>query len=71
MCGPWCIGDNTWYKPKNLPYGKSLTCKPLRVVLEKLFEKYTGKASELVFIGSTQLNKNFNHMVSSKAPERL
>ena len=48
--------------------GKPLTCQSLRVDLEKLFEKYAGKASELVFMGSTQLNENFNHMVSSKAP---
>ena len=48
--------------------GKPLTCQSLKADLEKLFEKYAGKASELVFMGSTQLNENFNHMVSSKAP---
>ena len=71
MCGSWCKGDNTGYKPMNLPYGKPFTCQSLRVNLEKLFEKYAGKASELVLMGSTQLNENFNHMVSSKAPKRL
>ncbi|XP_056006937.1 DNA polymerase III PolC-type-like [Ostrea edulis] len=70
-CGTWCKSESTDYKPKNLPYGKPLTSEPLRLDLEKLFQKYAGKASELVSMGSTQVNENFNHMVSSKAPKRL
>ena len=71
MCGTWCKGESTDYKPKNLPYGKPLTSEPLRADLEKLFQKYAEKASELVSMGSTQINENFNHMVSSKAPKRM
>lgn len=43
----------------------------LRVALESLMNKYTQKADELVDLGSTQNNENFNHMVASKAPKRL
>ena len=28
---PWCKGDNTGYKPKNLSYGKPLTCESLKL----------------------------------------
>lgn len=71
MCGTWCRSEQTGYKPKNLPYGKPLTSEPLRSALEKLFEKYADRATELVSMGSTQVNENFNHMVSSKAPKRM
>ena len=71
MCGPWCKVDNTGYKPKNLPYGKPLTCESFRVDLMKRFEKYAGKVSELVFMGSTQLSENLNHMISSRALKRF
>ena len=66
MCDPWCKGDNTGYKPKNLSYGKPLTCESLRVDLVKRFEKYAGKVRELVFMESTELNEKINHMVSRR-----
>ena len=50
---------------------KILSCSLLRSALENLFDKYAGKAEELSNVGSTQLNENFNQMVSSKAPKRL
>ena len=56
---------------KKMPYGKPLSCSLLRSALENLFDKYAGKAEELSNVGSTQLNENFNQMVSSKAPKRL
>lgn len=70
-CGTWCKSDKTNYKPKNLPYGKPLSDQSLRVALESLMNKYTQKADELVDLGSTQNNENFNHMVASKAPKRF
>lgn len=70
-CGTWCKNDKTNYKPKNLPYGKPLSEQSLRVALESLMNKYTQKADELVDLGSTQNNENFNHMVASKAPKRF
>lgn len=70
-CGSWCKSESTNYKPKKLPYGKPLSCSLLRSALENLFDKYAGKAEELSNVGSTQLNENFNQMVSSKAPKRL
>ncbi|XP_062566154.1 uncharacterized protein LOC134228511 [Saccostrea cucullata] len=70
-CGTWCRSQKTNYKPKNLPYGKPLSDQPLRVALESLINKYIQKADELVDLGSTQNNENFNHMVASKAPKRL
>lgn len=71
MWNIWCKSDKTNYKPKNLPYGKPLSDQSLRVALESLMNKYTQKADELVDLGSTQNNENFNHMVASKAPKRL
>ncbi|XP_062617807.1 uncharacterized protein LOC134279410 isoform X3 [Saccostrea cucullata] len=70
-CGSWCKSEKSNYKPRNLPYGKPLSCPILRKALEDLFEKYANKASELSALGSTQLNESFNQMVSSKAPKRL
>ncbi|XP_055999332.1 uncharacterized protein LOC125677071 [Ostrea edulis] len=70
-CGTWCRSENTNYKPRNLPYGKPLSCTLLREALEGLLKKYSSKADELAMMGSTQVNENFNHMVSAKAPKRL
>lgn len=70
-CGLWCKNKKKDYKPENLPYGKPLSCKDFRRALENLFLNYAAKADELADLGSTQVNENFNHMVSSKAPKRL
>ncbi|XP_062603151.1 uncharacterized protein LOC134264915 [Saccostrea cucullata] len=70
-CGTWCRSKKTDYKPRNLPYGKPLSCTLLREALEALFKKYCCKSEELAMMGSTQVNENFNHMVSTKAPKRL
>ncbi|XP_061175979.1 uncharacterized protein LOC133184928 [Saccostrea echinata] len=70
-CGTWCQSKKTDYKPRNLPYGKPLSCTLLREALEGLFKKYCCKAEELAMMGSTQVNENFNHMVSTKAPKRF
>lgn len=69
-CGLWCKNDKD-YKPRNVPIGKPLTCHDFRHALEDLFLKYAAKANELAVLGSTQVNENFNHMVSSIAPKRL
>lgn len=70
-CGTWCRSEQTNYKPKNLPYGKPLSCSLLRAALVTLINKYASKAEELAVMGSTQENENFNYMVSSKAPKRF
>lgn len=70
-CGTWCCSKKTDYKPRNLPYGKPLSCTLLREALEGLFKKYCCKPEELAMMGSTQVNENFNHMVSTKAPKRF
>lgn len=68
-CGLWCKNEKKDYKPR--PFGKPLSCQDFRHALENLFLKYAAKADELAVLGSTQVNENFNHMVSSKAPKRL
>lgn len=68
-CGLWCKNEKKDYKPRNLPFGKPLSCQDFRHALENLFLKYAAKADELAVLGSTQVNENFNHMVSSKAPK--
>lgn len=70
-CGLWCKNEKKDYKPRNLPFGKPLSCQDFRHALENLFLKYAAKADELAVLGSTQVNENFNHMVSSKTPKRL
>lgn len=63
-CGLWCKSEDNGYRPKNLPYGKPLSSMPLQSALADLFQKYAAKADDLVKMGSTQGNENFNHMVS-------
>lgn len=70
-CGLWCKNEKKDYKPRNLPFAKPLSCQDFRHALENLFLKYAAKADELAVLGSTQVNENFNHMVSSKTPKRL
>lgn len=70
-CGTSCKSEKSGYKPKNLPYGKPLSDRPLRAALQDLFKIYCGKSDELAMLGSTQTNENFNHMVASKAPKRM
>lgn len=61
----WCKNEKKNYKTRNLPFGKPLTCQDFRHALENIFLKYAARADVLAVLGSTQVNENVNHMVST------
>lgn len=46
-----------------------MTDEGLRERLEEITVKMKKRAAQLVNLGSSQANENFNHMVASKAPK--
>ncbi|CAG2225446.1 unnamed protein product [Mytilus edulis] len=56
-------------KYKHLPKGEPLSNENLRKHLETVTENYKKRSSQLVDLGSTQSNENFNNIVASKAPK--
>ena len=58
-----------FYRFKSLPGGKPFNNKELRKELEELVIRYQRRSNNLVNLGSTQANENFNHIVASKAPK--
>ncbi|CAC5383202.1 unnamed protein product [Mytilus coruscus] len=54
---------------RHLPKGEPLTNENLHKQLETVTENYKKRSSQLVDLGSTQSNENFNIIVASKAPK--
>lgn len=67
----WCTyqQDPSKYKYKHLPNGKPLSDECLRQTLQEISEKLKRRSSQLINLGSSQANENFNHIVASKAPK--
>lgn len=57
------------YVPKNLPFGKYLQNEDLFNSLLKVFTQYSEIAQKLSSLESTQINENFNQLVSTKNPK--
>ncbi|XP_062599938.1 uncharacterized protein LOC134261526 [Saccostrea cucullata] len=70
MCSDWCtFKKDPDFRFKHLPNGQQLKADGLRQALEEMVETYKKRADQLVNMGSTQSNENFNFVVSSKAPK--
>ena len=54
---------------KYLPDGKPLNDEMLREALNRITLSLKRILPQLVWLGSTQSNENFNNMVASKAPK--
>ncbi|XP_052070080.1 uncharacterized protein LOC127708930 [Mytilus californianus] len=69
--GDWCTYSKqpSTYRYKHLPKGEPLTNENLRKQLETVTENQKKRSSQLVDLGSTQNNENFNNIVTSKAPK--
>ncbi|CAG2241504.1 unnamed protein product [Mytilus edulis] len=69
--GDWCTYSKQpeTYRYKHLPKGEPLSNENLRKHLETVTENYKKRSSQLVDLGSTQSNENFNNIVASKAPK--
>ncbi|XP_063436090.1 uncharacterized protein LOC134717530 [Mytilus trossulus] len=69
--GDWCTYSKQpeTYRYKHLPKGEPLSNENLRKQLETMTENYKKRSSQLVDLGSTQSNENFNNIVASKAPK--
>ncbi|XP_021350929.1 uncharacterized protein LOC110448808 [Mizuhopecten yessoensis] len=69
--GDWCRYSKqpSTYRYRHLPKGEPLTNENLRKQLETVTENYKKRSSQLVDLGSTQSNENFNNIVASKAPK--
>lgn len=67
----WCTYHKSpsTYRYKHLPQGKPLCNEALRDELNETTKRLQKKASELICMGSTQANENFNNIVASKAPK--
>ncbi|XP_061180274.1 uncharacterized protein LOC133188806 [Saccostrea echinata] len=71
MCTDWCSfkRDTPNFRFKHLTNGQPLKEDGVRRALEEMVETYKKRAGQLVTLGSTQPNENFNFIVSSKAPK--
>ncbi|CAG2184564.1 unnamed protein product [Mytilus edulis] len=67
--GPYQINIKLQLRYKHLPKGEPLSNENLRKHLETVTENYKKRSSQLVDLGSTQSNENFNNIVASKAPK--
>ncbi|VDI68302.1 Hypothetical predicted protein [Mytilus galloprovincialis] len=69
--GDWCTYSKQpeTYRYKHLPKGEPLSNENLRKHLETVTENYKKRSSQLVDLGSSQSNENFNNIVASKAPK--
>lgn len=67
----WCrfLQSPNTYVPKNLPFGKYLQNEDLFNSLLKVFTQYSEIAQKLSSLESTQINENFNQLVSTKNPK--
>lgn len=67
----WCTYHKSpsTYRYKHLPQGKPLHNEALRNELNETTNRLQKRASELICMGSTQANENFNNIVASKAPK--
>lgn len=70
MCSSsWCRHREKSCKFSSLPFGKPLNDPNLQQSLKDIFSKYKAQADKLASLESTQVNENFNAIVSTKAPK--
>lgn len=71
MCGDWCsyLRNPAEFKHRSLPGGKDLHCCNLKSQLQSIINNLILEVKSIAPCGSTNINENFNHMVSSKAPK--
>ena len=67
----WCrfLQNPDTYVPKHLPFGRYLQTQALFDNLLKIFTQYAKNAEKLSSLESTQMNENFNQLVSTKNPK--
>ncbi|XP_061168272.1 uncharacterized protein LOC133177209 [Saccostrea echinata] len=67
----WCTYHKNplTFSFKHLSKGQPLSGDQLRTELDNITENYKKMASQLLKLGSTQSNENFNNVVASKAPK--
>ena len=57
------------FRFKYLPDGKPLRNDKLKEELTEISSEWKKLAAQLIDVGSTQANENFNNIVASKAPK--